>query len=243
MAKLKDDISFFEVEMPRLKEERRKVAGALKSEGDLVASYAAAHKADMRSLSSVLKVLNGHCDLKIDGDIKALERGIEVTWQAMKPKLARGSKLLQAGASSGGRGGQCKEAASLVLKAGQTLIELGGVIKASYLQYGDKLSQQIDVTAEAYNQRSKDLASAKAAMSKRANDFAVAEGDRKEGKKSLELVEKAKKAIEQKCSVKQSHEERMARRQDEIDALKSAFKVLNGEEIPVGSFLAAPRQA
>mmetsp|Transcript_22121 Transcript_22121/g.62252 ORF Transcript_22121/g.62252 Transcript_22121/m.62252 type:complete len:246 (+) Transcript_22121:1-738(+) len=235
MAKLKDDIAFFEEEMPRLKEEESKVKATLRHEKDTVFGYAKTHQEDMRLLLGVLKVLQKSCDLKLDADIKVLQEHITATWQ-LKDSVAPAASLLQ---RSVARGSQCQEAGSLLVKAGMTLVELGEAIVSFHNDYSEKLVAQTGVAKDAYSQRSKDLQAAQAALSKRANDFAVAEADRKEGVASLELVEQAKRSIEQKCIVRQSHGERMAQRQDEVEALEKALRALNGEEILVGTGLLA----
>lgn len=57
----------------------------------------------------------------------------------------------------------------------------------------------------------------------------------KTGKEQLTTIEKAGSTLESDCSHVESHEEKQARRQEEIDALKEALRVLEGEAVPAYS--------
>merc|ERR1719310_759489 len=89
-----------------------------------------------------------------------------------------------------------------------------------------------DDAKKASEARNTELTSTKAARAQRASELATATKDEKEAEKELKLIDDAKKELEHSCSHVETREEKMARRKDEIGALKEALNVLNGEAIP-----------
>mmetsp|Transcript_35583 Transcript_35583/g.62866 ORF Transcript_35583/g.62866 Transcript_35583/m.62866 type:complete len:736 (+) Transcript_35583:139-2346(+) len=61
------------------------------------------------------------------------------------------------------------------------------------------------------------------------------QGDLKAAEAQYQSLLQTKETIEHGCSHSETHEEKQARRQEEIDALKEALKVLEGEAIPAYS--------
>jgi len=203
-------------------------------------------------LGDVLKTLQDSCEVSVPADQLAALDMLQVSASRGAGKTRAALVVSRKGDASAmafaqqhdfetqqvaTKNGQCQDAANLVGEAGLILKVLDQALETYLVEFslkGQKLTGSLE---EIWREREHDLTSARAARQNRANDLAVAEGDKKESEKNLALAQEAKQMIERKCSVKETDEERMARRQDEIEALKSALKVLNGEEIPVG-FLA-----
>lgn len=296
MAKLGDQVSFFQDEITRLQKQEQDIRSSISAQEKLTKESLGAHKQHQGVLVNIVNVLQSACDLDVSAELNAAVKTssstitlpqVDKTAVMSKPSahvvsaasvaqvnaassfaksavlndLASFGVNLEVGAPAllqmktesstgiaaarvlqGGllqhqitKKGQCAEAASIIVKAISKMGEVD-VVTSSYINsYKKKAGSQADAAKAAFDQRSSDLIAAKAAKSKRAHELAVAEGDKKQLAKDLELVEEAARSIEQKCSVKETHEERMARRQDEMDALKSALKVMSGEEIPVES--------
>lgn len=66
---------------------------------------------------------------------------------------------------------------------------------------------------------------------RRVNERAVAAADKRKKQGDLALVSKAAEEIASQCSVQESASDRINKRQEQIDSLKSALSTLNGEGI------------
>jgi len=83
-------------------------------------------------------------------------------------------------------------------------------------------------------ERTTDKTQKEASRASQADAKATAEGDLQSAQTELTLIEEAKTQLEKDCGPgTETHEERHARRQEEIEALKSAYDVLDGEAVPV----------
>merc|ERR1719326_612990 len=103
----------------------------------------------------------------------------------------------------------------------------------AYLKEYTTISKAISSDAKsAQDARETELKSSNAAKAERASELATAQKDVKEAQKELKLIDDAKSELEHSCSHVETREEKMARRQDEINALKEALNVLSGEAIP-----------
>merc|ERR1712228_169984 len=98
------------------------------------------------------------------------------------------------------------------------------------------LSGLLEQSRHDAEERSSDMLSAKRARGRRAEELAAAKADLATKKKDLALIQEAQQDLEQNCGpARETHEERKQRRQQEIDALKNALSVLEGETVPVDS--------
>lgn len=132
----------------------------------------------------------------------------------------------------GSRFAQCKEASKLLMdatKGVKSLDTLTNKYLAEYTTLSGKIASDAKAASEA---RDTELKSTKAARAQRASELATATKDVKEAAKELVLIQTAKAELEHSCTHVETREEKMARRKEEIDALKEALNVLQGEAVP-----------
>lgn len=226
IAGFKDQTTYFGSEVQRLEKHAVDINGAGHEESEMLSKQLADHGSAREILQESVEVLKGACDID-DAELTA---------------LSTGPTLLQSGGSGKAKAlqtkhGQCTEAAKLILQAKAKLGSLDGEISKYKTAHDSMVEAEVGAAQKAVEQRTRDLASTKSALSSRVLDLETAKGNRRRKEKDLLLVEAAARAIDKKCIVKELHSERVARKADEIDALKSAYKVLNGEEIPVDTSL------
>lgn len=244
IAKLKEEIEYFGKEVKRLDVHAKTEAKANTKELKNINQQLADHKGARDHITSILSVLATKCDVSAKDLRKALRPVAEKNYkytQKVKSFLEEDDEEDETETKEvhEGTSGQCKEAVKLLFQAGLKLKSLDkavGDYKTSYTSLSKTLVQ---ATAEAAKQRKTDLTYAKSSKSSREKDLQTALALGRQKKKDLGLVAKAAVAVEKKCSVRVTREERMARVQAEIDSLNSAYKVLNGEEIPVSNSLIA----
>lgn len=239
IAQLDDQLAFFSSELKRLTDHKAATEKQKKDEGDRMSRYLSDHQKPIQALEKVVIVLRQQCSLSAK-DLQLVQTNssrVRITGQHRDKPQVDPAMLLQDAVSGQGqsRRGQCLEAAKLVVQALAKFDELDKAIKKYKSDFDKMASSEVSKTAEAINTRSKGLRSAKSDRAARTSDMATSENDKKQSEKDLKLVETAKQQQEQKCQKKDTREDRMARRAEEIGALKSALKVMEGEEIPVSS--------
>mmetsp|Transcript_96497 Transcript_96497/g.242055 ORF Transcript_96497/g.242055 Transcript_96497/m.242055 type:complete len:714 (+) Transcript_96497:158-2299(+) len=134
---------------------------------------------------------------------------------------------------AGSKNKQCKEAVDMLGQAQKKLSTLEANMQKYKTDYSAVMQEEIRGCKTAVDEGKTSMAECNVAKAKREKELATAKVDIKQKVKDLSLVEESMRQAEQKCSVRETHEERMARRQSEIEALKTSLKVLNGEEVPV----------
>merc|ERR1712216_999445 len=107
-----------------------------------------------------------------------------------------------------------------------------GVASGNIGQLRTLLSGLLDQSRLDAEARNSDLLAAKRARGRRADELAAAKEQLATKKKDLVLIQEAQQDLEQSCGpARETHEERKQRRQQEIDALKNALGVLEGETV------------
>jgi len=221
IVRLDDDLKYLESEIKRLADVKAGEEAELLAETNRVDKEIAEHKLADEVITKVIVILNQLCDLKA---ALLLQKGGGAS-----------TALVQQGVSAkkvGSRFNQCQEAADLLKSASKEVKALDALTQ-DYKKDYTTLSNSISGDAKsAGDARNTELKSTKAAAAQRASELATANKDVKEAEKELGLIDKAKNELEHSCSHVETREEKMARRKDEIDALKEALNVLNGEAIP-----------
>merc|ERR1712039_175727 len=115
---------------------------------------------------------------------------------------------------------QRQDVTEVLGQAKQKLSSLDSAMRKYKDTYNNVTNAEISRAGSDANKQRKTLTESTAAKAESVHELAMAEGDKKEKAKDLLLVQQSMRQTEQKCSVKETHEERMARRQSEIDALK-----------------------
>jgi chromosome segregation ATPase len=211
IVRLDDDVQYMNKEMKRLTDLMGTEAKELAGEKKRIAKELKEHTLANEVVAKAVVILTQVCNLK----------------------SAAASFIQASGSRGGSRMDQCKEAAKL-LKDGLKGLKKLDTQTNSYLKSYTDLSTGINADAKkAKDARDSELKSTQAARAQRASELATAVKDKKEAEKELKLIDDAKKELEQQCSHVETREEKMARRKDEIDALKEALNVLEGEAIPV----------
>lgn len=236
IAALDDQLAFFSSELKRLTEHKAGVEKQKTDEKSRMDRYLADHRKPIQALEKVVMVLRQQCSINAKDLMLMQTNSSHVTAKADKSQVDPASLLQDAVSGQGqSRRGQCLEAAKMIVQGLAKFDELDKAIKKYRNDFDKVASSEVSKTTDAINMRSKGLRSAKSDRAERTSDMATSENDKKQSEKDLKLVETAKQQQEQKCQKKDTREDRMARRAEEIGALKSALKVMEGEEIPVSS--------
>jgi chromosome segregation ATPase len=214
IVRLDDDVKYLEEEKTRLSGAQEAEAKKLTEEVDRVNKELKEHNLASEVVAKSVEILTQLCDL-----------GSSFVQQSSESETQR--------QSGGSRLSQCQEAANLLKDAASGVQTLDQATN-QYLQKYTTMSNTIkDDAKSSFDARDSELKSTKAARAQRASELATANKDVKEAEKELKLIDDAKAELEHQCSHVETREEKMARRKDEIDALKEALNVLQGESIPV----------
>jgi|Transcript_65044 chromosome segregation ATPase len=222
IVRLDDDVKYLEDEIKRLADEEDAEEKALTKETTRVDKELKEHKVAGEVVAKSVEILTQLCDL----DSSLIQRSSEFGEVGNQRSSGQSS-------SSGSRLSQCQEAANLLKDAASGLQALDKATNEYLEKYTDMSKSIKDDAKSSGDARDSELKSTKAARAQRASELATANKDIKEAQKELKLIDDAKAELEHQCSHVETREEKMARRKDEIDALKEALNVLQGESIPV----------
>jgi len=221
IVRLDEDLDYFASEMQRLTVFKKVQEEALAKEKKRVDKELTAHKLADLVIEKVVVILNQLCDL---GDSAAV---------LMQDGIIKAKSGLRSGRLQTDRFSQCKEASKLMKSAHEKLKSLDSFTK----QYADDYSHLSSMIVEFTQYVEDDTESARkateAARAQRDSELATSQKDLSEAEKELQLIEEAERELEHSCSHIETHAERMAKREEEIKQLKEAYKVLDGEGIPV----------
>jgi len=219
IVRLDDSVQYLDGEIKRLVTVQAEEKQKLTAETGRVDKELAEHSKVDKVVTKAILILNELCDLS---SLAQQSNGGD----ASLVQVQRESSKL------GSRFSQCKEASNLLKSASKQVKELDGLTKDYKGKY-TTLSGKISSDAKgAQDSRNDELTATKSARAQRASELATANKDVKEAGKELKLIDDAKKELEHSCSHVETREEKMARRKEEIDALKEALNVLQGEAIP-----------
>jgi hypothetical protein len=235
ISRLDSQIAAVEEDIPRLKAVASGIQEEFNAEKSRVEEETADRETSKEICSKVVVVLMELCELD-DSDVALLQEnrtslrsgsrtgsGIVALVQ-LRATMARSSKIKQ-----------CSEAAKLLNEAVAKFDELNTQAGGYISSYRSKSDDAHGVASTMAQLRESDLSVTKASRAKRANELALARDFLKAKQKDLSLIEEEKMQLDQSCGPQvDSHEERMARRAEEIDSLKNALSVLEGEAVPVG---------
>jgi hypothetical protein len=235
ISRLDSQIAAVEEDIPRLKAVASGIQEEFNAEKSRVEEETADRETSKEICSKVVVVLMELCELD-DSDVALLQEnrtslrsgsrtgsGIVALVQ-LRATMARSSKIKQ-----------CSEAAKLLNEAVAKFDELNTQAGDYISSYRSKSDDAHGVASTMAQLRESDLSVTKASRAKRANELALARDFLKAKQKDLSLIEEEKMQLDQSCGPQvDSHEERMARRAEEIDSLKNALSVLEGEAVPVG---------
>lgn len=230
ISRLDTEIKFLKAEVPRLQNAGKKCVADISSENELVKSLDSDQKEGAQILMKVEIVVKELC--QIEDDKKAF---VEVN--STRHKRFHGATLfLQSGRMKirNTRYNNCVEGLKIIQEALVKYDDLNKATKKYLTDFTDRVLAYKKKVDAAQTEQVASLNSASAAKAKRANELAGAEHDEKQKKEALRLLVKTKAQLEETCGPKvESPEERLQRRTDEIEALKNALNVLEGQSIPV----------
>jgi len=150
---------------------------------------------------------------------------------ASQSSSSSGASSLRQGASS--KFDACQEAVNLLRDLEGKMGALSEVLSSYKSEKERRDNDQRSALKGAMDKGNNDLSDISGAKAKRTMELSIARGDKQKKESDLALVDKAATEIDSECSVKESADERLAKRQEEIESLKNALKTLNGDEIPV----------
>jgi len=229
MARLEEQIVFLKEEVKRMGQVDTNSTAEASKHMELMEKSLETNANIKDVVASAIDVMRNMCNLDDDTSL------IQQTHEAMRRGIAEVKALFQHKTSAGtSRFDQCKTAVGLLQEGNIKIDELNSDINAYKTTYEimmDKIAADAKTSSGQYTA---DLTAANAAFATRKDDLLTATNNLKERKNDLELLLKAEKEMENMCGPGvETREERMARRQDEIGALKNALSVLAGESVPV----------
>jgi len=245
IVRLDDDLTNVAIEQKWLAGIQSTHSKALASEKTRVNKELAEHKLSTQVITEARVILAQLCDLK--GELALVAGATHLTQQAHKAANLKDLMFLQHSHSkvrSGLRGAleqkdsasrfdNCEEAAKILKETSKDLKLLDSVTESYIEEYADLTAWIMeDFVEPSFEDQDWELSSVTAARAQRASELATNQKDVRDAGKELKLIDDAKKELEHSCSHVETREEKMARRKDEIDALKEALKVLEGESIP-----------
>lgn len=233
MSRLDGELTFLTNEIARLNELVTTAEAEKQGEQDRVNQEAEDHRLAVNIISEVMSVLTQLCEL--DGAAPSPSPSFLQTEKKISSKSGSGmastAKLMTKSLS---KFSQCGEAVTL-LQEGIDKFGEQDTAAAAYLTSFEALSDGEKTDAEnSVAERTTEKTEKEASRAEQADAKATAEGDLESAQNELTLIDEAKKQLEKDCGPgTETHEERQARRKEEIEALKSAYDVLDGEAVSV----------
>jgi len=232
ISRLETEIAFLKAEVPRLQDAGKKCISDIQFENELVKGLDSDQKEAQQVLMKVAIVVKELCQIEDDKKVMLFQRNSSI-WH----KNPHGATLfLQRGRMSmhNSRYNNCVEGLDIIQKALTKSSELNTATQKYLKDFTDRILAYKKKVDDAQMEQVANLNSASQAKAKRANELAKAEHDETQKKENLRLLVKTKGQLEERCGPKvESPEERLQRRSDEIEALKNALSVLEGQSIPV----------
>jgi predicted nucleic acid-binding Zn-ribbon protein len=215
IVRLEDDLEYLENELKHVAEAADAESKALDKEQHRVDRELHEHQLSHEVMTKSVEILTQLCNLG----------------SAAASSLIQQDNALHSTDRTSSRYDQCKQAADLLRSGLGELDHLDAVTNdylIKYSQMSADIMQSAYATEDSIHSQIKTTKSSKA---QRASELATANKDVKRAKQDLKLIETTKKEIEHQCSHVETREEKLAKRQDEIDALKEALSVLEGESV------------
>lgn len=219
-ARLDDEIAFLESEASRLTAFANNAKTELSEEQKRRSKEDSDRKVTREIISKALVVLSELCDLSL---LQAEEAPKSLSFLQVTDSQVTGVRRTQ-----------CSDAAKMLEEATGLIADIDSANTANLDKISTQLNGEKDEATSAASTRASDILSSKSARARRGDELAAAVDELSAAKKDLALVEQAISELATNCGPKQvSHEDQMAQRKDEIDALKNALSVLEGESVPV----------
>eukprot|EP00929_Paragymnodinium_shiwhaense_P072272 TRINITY_DN3668_c0_g1_i1.p1 TRINITY_DN3668_c0_g1~~TRINITY_DN3668_c0_g1_i1.p1 ORF type:complete len:714 (+),score=314.30 TRINITY_DN3668_c0_g1_i1:138-2279(+) len=216
VGELQDQVQYLEKETARLQAAATQAADDLKKDEASREKFKKDLQATKETTSSSIIVLTNLCDLA-----------------GSAASASAAASFLQV-SSTMNKNSQCGQVAKMLEEALDVIYATEKVNEDNLKKVQEQLNGEKTQASDAAEARNADLLQAKSSLGRRGDELAAAKTELDGKKNDLSLVDKAAKQLETNCGPKvESHEERQARRQDEIDALKNALSVLEGDAIPV----------
>eukprot|EP00401_Gymnodinium_catenatum_P037142 CAMPEP_0117585176 /NCGR_PEP_ID=MMETSP0784-20121206/68002_1 /TAXON_ID=39447 /ORGANISM="" /LENGTH=763 /DNA_ID=CAMNT_0005386099 /DNA_START=41 /DNA_END=2333 /DNA_ORIENTATION=- len=217
VAKLDAEIAFFERENERLLDVEKSARTKLTEVSKMKLSETRGLDTVMQSAQNGANIINGLCN--------------PVKGETVAPVFVEGNL---SDASGQGREAHCTEVVHML----HDVVEQCRLFQQIQTTSKDKIIEKVTaMKTNAYNARrqcASDRLASQAARGRRADELAKAKGELVDRQRDLALIEKAKKRVGDELQPRPGDDEERARRQaDEIEALKNALSVLEGESIPV----------
>merc|ERR1719277_814128 len=231
LDQMKEEVDYFGAEISRLEKLAVDVSERKQAESVALVQQLSNHANYIVVLDGVVKVLKGECDIE-DADLALVQKG-RTRKHGRVSILSAGRSAAKSKQYLGTKEGQCTEAAKLVVQAIAKIRELSQAVTALKDAVTTQAEKEEQACENDYTQRQADHHAAQEAMSSRQQDLQTKIADKKKKEEDLKLIEQAAAAIAKKCTVRESRADRIASKQEEIEALQNALQVLNGEAIPV----------
>jgi hypothetical protein len=232
MSRLDGEITFLTSEIARLNELVTTAEAEKQGEQDRVNQEAEDHRLAVNIISEVMSVLTQLCEL--DGAPAPAPAFLQTEKKTSSKSASGTTSTAKLMTKSLSKFSQCGEAVNL-LQEGVDKFGEQDTAASAYLTSFEALSDDEKTDAEnSVAERTTEKTEKEASRAEQADAKATAEGDLESAQNELALIDEAKKQLEKDCGPgTETHEERQARRKEEIEALKSAYDVLDGEAVPV----------
>jgi len=210
LIRLKDDVSYCESELTLLTELQTKRNKEIEDERESAQTLLTDHKDDMEYIDKILIVL-------------------EQAGSADESDESR----------EGSRAARFKLAAGYMKEARSKLVQLDGKTNSTFNELEDLIEDVLGALAVEKQARTEQLNTARTSQTGAAADLIRMAQELKIEQKALNDGEEEKAVLDKGCMHVETREDRIARLQEQIDALKKALSVLEGESIPVSTAFVA----
>jgi hypothetical protein len=231
ILRLDDDLAFLATEISRLEQLAAAAKKELEDEKARVDAEKEDHRLAKNIINEVSSVLTQLCELDPPA---LLQTSLRTKSSLEKLGTLEGTTVsARAMTQSMSKFEQCGEAVKMLGKAVSKFDEQDSGSQSYMSEFTTISTEEKGDAEESTTERKTQETTAKADRAQRADDLATAEGDLKSAQSELALIAKAKEELDKDCGPgTETYEDRKARRDQEIEALKSAFDVLDGEAIP-----------
>jgi chromosome segregation ATPase len=207
IVKNKDSLSYYDAEISRLQQEIQKSQAEMAAMKDQVKSEIEDHNLAIRILDQSISALKTLCGLS--------------------------SALLQTGTGMTHRGAQCGEVVEIIKDAKKKFKEQNRAANAAVQEMDTLTKKSVEDATSAKQSKESEKATTVSTLGSRKDSLMQAKEDVKAINGDIGSLKASKENLDQQCGPNVvSADDRIKRLQEEIEALKNALQVLEGEAIP-----------
>lgn len=216
---LNDEVTFLDSELVRLSAGKKAAMAEALAETSRVEAEMAADAEYQNIITEVAVVLVHLC--KLDPSVA---QATPALLQFLGSHIRKSSRF-----------NQCGEAVSFLNDATKQIADLDEILDSYKGQFGNMTESTITEMQNSIKSRTREKITAESVRATRAEEVAQAKTELKIASKELGLIQEAKTQLESECSPASQadiYSDRKADREKEIENLKEALRILDGESMP-----------